>query len=52
MMLWTLVFAADMAAGFTVDPKNRRKNEMVGNWYRRMVRCGGDGDFMGVFVDM
>lgn len=32
MMLWTLVFAADMAAGFTVDPKNRRRNEMMGNW--------------------
>lgn len=31
MMLWALVFAADMAAGFTLEAKNLRRNEMVGN---------------------
>lgn len=31
MMLCALVFAADMAAGFTLEPKNLRKNEMLGN---------------------
>ena len=31
MMLWALVFAADMAAGFTAEPKRRRKNEMLGD---------------------
>ena len=29
MMPWVLVFAADMAAGFTLEPKNLRRNEMV-----------------------
>ena len=31
MMPWALVFAADMAAGFTLEPKNLRRNEMVGD---------------------
>lgn len=29
MMPWALVFAADMAAGFTLEPKNLRRNETV-----------------------
>ena len=29
MMPWALVVAADMAAGFTPEPKNLRRNEMV-----------------------
>lgn len=36
MMLCTLVFAADMAAGLTVVVvKNLRRNEMVGDCMRR-----------------
>ena len=31
MMPWALVFAADMAAGFTLEPNNLRRNEMLGN---------------------
>ena len=31
MMPWALVFAADMAAGLTLEPKNLRRNEMVGD---------------------
>ncbi len=31
MMPWALVFAADMAAGLILEPKNLRRNEMVGN---------------------
>ena len=31
MMPWALVFAADMAAGVTFEPKNLRRNEMLGN---------------------
>ncbi len=30
MMLWALVFAADMAAGLTDEPKKRLRKEMVG----------------------
>ena len=30
-MPWALVFAADMAAGFKLEPKNLRRNEMLGN---------------------
>lgn len=30
-MPWALVFAAAMAAGFTFEPKNLRRNEMVGD---------------------
>lgn len=29
MMPWALVVAADMAAGFTAEPKNLRRKEMV-----------------------
>ena len=32
MMPWALVFAADMAAGFTDEPKKRRRKEMVGEY--------------------
>ncbi len=28
---WALVLAADMAAGLTLEPKNLRRNEMLGN---------------------
>ncbi len=38
MMPWALVFAADMAAGLTLEAKNLRRNEMVGN---RMVNLLG-----------
>ncbi len=31
MMPWALVFAADMAAGLTLEPKNLLRNEMVGD---------------------
>jgi len=32
MIDWALVFAADMAAGLTLEPEKRReKNEMMGN---------------------
>ncbi len=31
MIPWALVFAADMAAGLMLEPKNLRRNEMVGN---------------------
>ena len=34
MMPWALVFAADMAPGLTLEAKNLRRNEMMGN---RMV---------------
>lgn len=30
MMPWALVFAADMLAGFTLEAKNLRRNEMLG----------------------
>ena len=31
MMPWALVFAADMAAGLTLEPKKRRRKDMVGD---------------------
>lgn len=31
MMPWALVLAADMAAGLMLEPKNLRRNEMVGD---------------------
>lgn len=31
MMPWVLVVAADMAAGFTLEPKSLRRNEILGN---------------------
>ena len=34
MMPWALVVAADMAAGVTLEPKNLRKKEMLGNKLR------------------
>lgn len=30
MMPWVLVFAADMVAGFTLEPKSLSRNEMLG----------------------
>ena len=32
MMAWALVFAADMAAGETLVPKKRLRNEMLGEF--------------------
>jgi len=32
MMPCALVFAADMAAGLTLEPKKRRRKEMLGRW--------------------
>ena len=40
MMLCALVFAADMAAGFTLEPKNLRRNEMLGNPMADLIRSG------------
>ncbi len=40
MMLWALVFAADMAAGLTLEAKNLRRNEMLGNRIADMYRGG------------
>ena len=40
MMLWALVFAADMAAGFTLEAKNLRRNEMLGNRMAGLSRSG------------
>ena len=37
MMLWALVFAADMAAGLTDEPKKRRRKEMMGEVVVRYV---------------
>ena len=37
MIAWALVFAADMAAGFTDLPKNLRRKEMVGDLRGEMV---------------
>ena len=34
-----LVFAADMAAGFTLERKNLRRKEMLGNGLRSEVIC-------------
>ena len=36
MMPWALVFAADIAAGLTREPKNLRKKEILGDdvWVR------------------
>lgn len=39
-MPWALVVAADMAAGLTLEPKNLRRNEMVGNRLDSKVTCG------------
>ena len=39
MMPSALVFAADMAAGFTLEPKSLRRNEMLGNDSRSNVTC-------------
>lgn len=51
MMPWVLVFAADMAAGFTLEPKNLRRNEIVKDdlglkmksWYERSGIVDDDG---------
>lgn len=32
MIPCALVFAADMAAGLTLEPKKRRRKEMLGRW--------------------
>ena len=40
MMLWALVFAADMAAGFTLEAKNLRRNEMLGDCTGDFIRNG------------
>ena len=40
MMLWAFVFAADMAAGLTLEAKNLRKNEMLGNRMAGLIRSG------------
>lgn len=40
MMPWALVFAADMAAGLTLEPKNLRRNEMVAIVLILEVSCG------------
>lgn len=39
MMPSVLVFAADIAAGFTLERKNLRRNEMLGNGLRSQVNC-------------
>ena len=39
MMPWALVLAADMAAGVTFEPKNLRRNEMLGNGLRSDFTC-------------
>ena len=39
MMPWALVFAADMAAGLTLEPKILRRNEMVGSGSSSKVVC-------------
>ena len=39
MMPSALVFAADMAAGFTLERKNLRRNEMLGNGLRSEFTC-------------
>lgn len=38
-MPWALVFAADMAAGFTLEPNNLRKNEMMGDGLNLKETC-------------
>lgn len=40
MMPSALVFAADMAAGLMLEPKNRLRKEMVGKWYVLLVYEG------------
>ena len=40
MMPWALVFAADMAAGLTLEAKNLRRNEMLGNLMTGLVMSG------------
>ena len=40
MMLWALVFAADMAAGLTLEAKNLRRNEMLGDCMRVLSMSG------------
>ena len=39
MMPWALVLAADMAAGFTLEPNNLRRNEMVGDGSNLTITC-------------
>lgn len=38
MMFWAFVFAADMAAGLTLEAKNLRRNEMLGNRMAGLMR--------------
>ena len=38
MMLWAFVLAADMAAGLTLEAKNLRRNEMLGNRMASLIR--------------
>ena len=40
MMPCALVFAADIAAGFTLEAKNLRRNEMLGNPLADLIRTG------------
>ena len=39
MMPSALVFAADMAAGLMLEPKNLRRNEMVGDDMNLKIIC-------------
>ena len=38
MMLWAFVLAADIAAGLTLEAKNLRRNEMLGNLMANLIR--------------